>query len=134
MLSSKQNENSHGARKIITSVVLIVFVVLFLYSFAFFQTPNSGQHTGYVTSVEKSGTIFKTWIIYFKTDPQSSQEDTYCIIDPDVLTNLQNFEKERLPITVYYSAPIILWRWQCENKSSIISSVSVVDQATTTIQ
>ena len=121
-------------KKIIASIISIVFVVLFLYLFAFFQIPNSGQHTGYITSVEKSGIIFKTWMAYVKTDPQSSQEGTYCITDSDTLINLQNYEKERLPITVYYSAPIILWKWQCENKSSIINSVSVVSQSTTTIQ
>ena len=120
-------------KKTIASVVLIVLVVLFFYSFAFFQIPNSGQHTGYVTSVEKSGIIFKTWMAYVKTDPQSSQEDTYCVTDPDALISLQNYEKERLPITVYYSAPMILWKWQCENKLSIINSVSIVSQSTTTI-
>src|ERR1035437_6454435 len=108
-------------KKIIASIILVVLAVLFLYSFAFFQIPNSGQHTGYVTSVEKSGIIFKTWIAYVKTDPQSSQEDTYCITDPDTLISLQSYEKERLPITVYYSAPVILWKWQCGHGASIIN-------------
>ena len=118
MLNSKQNENSHGARKIIALIILIGLIVLFFYSFAFFQIPNSGQHTGYVTSVEKSGIFFKTWIAYVKTDPQSSQEDTYCVTDPDALISLQNYEKERLPITVYYSAPMILWKWPLVMKYS----------------
>jgi uncharacterized protein YxeA len=120
-------------KKIIISLIIIILVIIFITSFGIFQAKYSGQHTGYVTSVEKSGVIFQTWTAYIKTDPQSSQEDTYCITNPNIITDLQNYEKERIPITIYYSAPVILWKWQCEKKASIINSVFIESQSTTTI-
>jgi uncharacterized protein YxeA len=121
-------------KKIIISIIIIILAILFVITFGIFQNPNSGQHTGYITSVEKSGIILQTWTVYVKTDPQSSQEDTYCVTDSDTIASLQNYEKERLPVTVYYTAPILLWRWQCGNESSIINSVSTVSLSTTTVQ
>ena len=117
-------------KKIIISVLVgaffLILIAAFVYFFAIFQTPNSGQHTGYITSVEKTGFIFQTWTVYVKTDPQSSQEDTYCITDSRIITQLQQYEKARLPVTVYYAAPLILWTWQCPQKASIINTATPV--------
>ena len=119
-------------KKIIISVLagvfLLILIAAFVYFFAIFQTPGSGQHTGYVTSVEKSGIILQTWTVYIKTDPQSSQEDTYCITNKATIAALQNYEKQRAPVTVYYSSPFILWTWQCPQKSAVINSVSAIAQ------
>ncbi len=109
-------------------------MVIFVANFAIFQTPDSGQHTGFVTSVEKTGFIIQTYTVYIKTDPQSSQEDSYCVTNPNTIIDLQNFEKERLPVTVFYSAPLVLWKWQCAHTDSIINSVTTVNPVTTTVQ
>lgn len=119
-------------KKIIFLLIVIILAVIFIANFAIFQTPDKGQHTGYVTSVEKAGFIIQTYTVFIKTDPQSSQEDTYCVTDPSTIIDLQNYEKERLPVTVFYSAPLILWKWQCSHTDSIINSVTTVSPVTTT--
>jgi hypothetical protein len=121
-------------KKIIFTLILIILVTIFVATFAIFQTPDNGQHTGYITSVEKTGLIIQTYTVFVKTDPQSSQEDSYCVTNPNTINDLQNYEKERLPVTIFYSAPLILWKWQCSSPNSIINSVTTVSPATTTTQ
>jgi hypothetical protein len=87
--------------------------------------PNNGQHTGFVSSVEQSGIIWKTWRAYVKTDPQSSQEDSYCVTDPAVVSQLQNTEQSKESVTVNYSSPLFVWKWQCGGESAIVNSVQV---------
>src|ERR1035437_1435824 len=86
---------------------------------------NNGQHTGYVTSVEQSGIIWKTWRAYVKTDPQSSQEDSYCVTDPAVISQLQNIEQNKESTTINYTSPFLVWKWQCGGESAIINSTSL---------
>ena len=121
-------------RNIAILALVAIGAVLFVYFFAMFQTPNSGQHAGYITAVEESGLLFHTWIAYVKTDPQSSQEDAYCVTDSRVIASLQSDAEDRTPVTVYYAAPVMIWKWQCESPSSIINAVQVVGQSTTTAQ
>src|ERR1035437_4699611 len=115
-----------------TTALTFVFLVIGIIVLAFtasFHIPNSGQHTGYVTSVEQSGIIWKTWTAYIKTDPQSSQEDTYCVTDPKTVTALQSAETEKSSVTVNYSVPWMTWKWQCGGEQSMIQSI---DTPTTT--
>jgi len=69
---------------------------------------NNGQHTGYVTAVEQEGLIWKTWRAYVKTDPMSSQEDSYCVTDPSVVSQLQSIETSRALVTINYSSPYLV--------------------------
>jgi hypothetical protein len=103
--------------------LLMVVFITFLF-IASFRAPNAGQHTGYITSVEESGYIWKTWTAYVKTDPQSSQEDRYCVIDPSVVNALQSAAIGKTPVTLYYSISAVTWKWQCDGEPSIIRSVS----------
>jgi hypothetical protein len=84
---------------------------------------NNGEHTGYVTAVEQEGLIWKTWRAYVKTDPQSSQEDSYCVTDPIVVSALRNVEQSRALVTVDYSSPFLVFKWQCGGEQSIINIV-----------
>jgi hypothetical protein len=108
--------------------LLFFFIVIALLFTANFHVPNSGQHTGYVTSVEQSGLIWKTWTVYIKTDPQSSQEDTYCVTDPKVVSDLQTLVIGKDSVTVYYSIPLLTWKWRCGSEQSMI--VTIGDQST----
>jgi len=102
----------------------LIIAVIILFCTANLHIPNSGQHTGYVSSVEQSGLFWKTWTAYIKTDPQSSQEDTYCVTDPSVVSELQSAATERSSVTVYYSVPLLTGKWQCGNEQSIIQSIN----------
>lgn len=86
---------------------------------------NGGEHTGYITAVEQEGVIWKTWKAYVKTDPQSSQEDSYCVKDDSVISQLKDEAKKRSLVTVSYSAPFVVFNWECGGEGSIIRSMSL---------
>jgi hypothetical protein len=77
--------------------------------------------------VEQEGLIWKTWRAYVKTDPMSSQEDSYCVTDPSVVSQLQSIETSRALVTINYSSPYLVWKWQCGGEYSIINSVAISD-------
>lgn len=85
---------------------------------------NDGSHTGYVTAVEQEGWLWKTWRAYVKTDPQSSQEDKYCVDDLSLISKLKEVAKTRELVTVNYSAPFVVWNWQCGGENSIIRDIT----------
>jgi hypothetical protein len=85
---------------------------------------TEGQHAGYVTAIEQHGLIWKTWRVYVKTDPQSSQEDTYCVTDPAVIIELQYAEQYRMPTLINYYSPYLVWKWQCGYESAIVVSAT----------
>lgn len=85
---------------------------------------SNGQHTGYVTAVEKNGLIWKTWTAYIKTDPQSSQEDKYCVTDESVVAELKKASQTRELITVNFDQPWLVWKMQCNSEGAIITGLS----------
>lgn len=112
-----------GVDAAIVILIVICAVIYGAVSISHIGPANSGQHTGYISSVEQEGWIWKTWRVYVKTDPQSSQEDSYCVEDPTVIQELQDAEENRDLVTVTYSAPYIVFNWQCGGESSIINGV-----------
>ncbi len=111
---------------------IIVLVLLGWGTISHIGATNNGQHTGYVTAVEQEGLIWKTWRAYVKTDPMSSQEDSYCVKDPAVVSQLQGIETSRSLVTVNYASPWLVWKWQCGGEGSIISSIANQDSSPTT--
>lgn len=105
-------------------VVVLVFVLIF---FGIFFVANFGQsdgdHTGFITSVEKSGIVWKTWSAYVKTDVQSSQEDRYCVTDEKVVKELVEYSKTRELVNIHYHSPMFIWNWQCHRGEVIIDQV-----------
>lgn len=85
---------------------------------------NAGEHTGYVTAVEQEGWLWKTWRVYVKTDVSSSQEDKYCVVDESLVSELKGKAKSRELVTVNYSAPFIVWNWECADEPSIVSGIN----------
>jgi hypothetical protein len=132
MTNHKINFNSGEAG--MEAIGLIAIIVIAILCTANFHIPNSGQHTGYVSSVEQSGIIWKTWTAYIKTDPQSSQEDTYCVTDQNTVTALKSAATNRGSLTVYYSVPLLTWKWQCGGEQSIIQSVNTSSANVATTQ
>lgn len=63
---------------------------------------SEGEHVGYITSVEKNGVIYKTWRVYVKTDTQSSQEDSYCVVDEKIIPELKALAESKSHVTVTY--------------------------------
>lgn len=93
----------------------------------FHYETGRGEHVGYVTAVEKSGIIFKTGRAYVKTDVQSSQEDNYCVIDPEVFNQLEKLSKSRERITLKYFSWFSAGVKNCGGEGEIIYKIEGVN-------
>ncbi len=69
------------------------------------DTTRDGEHTGFVTAIQKEGLFYKNYTIFFKTDNQSSQEDSYCVQewDGNIADNLRDANKSRQLVTIHYT-------------------------------
>jgi len=90
-----------------------------------YQTVVNGTHTGTISAVETSGIIFKTVTVYVKTDPQSSQEDAYCLIDKSLIETLKGYEQAKTKVTIRYNSYLIKGYINCDSEpGGIIIGVS----------
>lgn len=87
---------------------------------------GDGQHTGYITAVEENGIFFKTWTVYVKTDPQSSQEDTYCLPPQSefMVTTLKDAADKRSLVTLSYGSWFIAGFKNCNGEADYITQLS----------
>ncbi len=118
----KKNKGVTLIETIVIIAILGIFGLIFLAMIGG-GIPNSGQHTGIVTSVEKEGIIWQTYGAYIKTSAQATQEDKYCVTDSSVVAQLQDDAQQIKEVTVQYSRGFFVWPWQCGSESSIINSV-----------
>lgn len=102
-----------GEKIVLWILGIIMFAVLFSVGISLVGLhieTNNGEHTGYITAVEKSGVVFKTYTVYVKTDTQSSQEDMYCVIDDRIIPELKEKSAKKEQVTVvfmdYFSAGV----------------------------
>lgn len=82
-----------------------------------------GEHTGFVTAVQRSGVIFKTGSAYLKTDTQSSQEDDYCVIDDEVYSQLQQYGEKKTHVNVYFFSWLSAGVKNCNFEGAVIYKV-----------
>lgn len=82
-----------------------------------------GEHTGYVTAVEKEGVFWKTGRAYIKTDNSSSQENDYCVIDEGIYQKLQELARTKQPVTITHQSWFISGWKSCNNEGAIIIGV-----------
>lgn len=87
---------------------------------------GGGQHTGYVTAVSTHGVFFKTSGFYFKTDPQSSQEDYYCVPPQSsvLLTTLDDAAKKRSLVTITFSSWMLAGFSVCDGNEDYLTQIS----------
>ena len=66
---------------LIKSLFFITFCIACIVIFPAIRlsSDGAGKHTGYVSAIEQHGFFFQNYNVYVKTDPQSSQEDIYCL-------------------------------------------------------
>lgn len=84
-----------------------------------------GNHQGFVTAVERtSGIFFTVDSAYVKTSLETTQEDLYCVLDPEVKAQLDQAAKDKAPVTLSFQNDLIVWKWECASGTqSIIRSV-----------
>lgn len=101
-------------------VLIVIGVILYLPIFGWHKETADGKHTGYITSVERTGIFFKTFRVYLKTDPQSSQEDSYCVVDPKVYSQLEQLSQQKTQVTVSYFSWLVSGMKNCGGESAVI--------------
>ena len=105
-------------------VLGLLWLVIYVPLFGFHYETGRGEHTGYITAVEKGGIFFKTGTVYLKTDTQSSQEDNYCVIDPEVYAQLQKFGEKRTHVNAYHFSWFSSGIANCAGEGAIIYKVT----------
>jgi hypothetical protein len=124
---------SNKGSTLIEALVLFVVVGIIFLTFGLpflvirYQT-SSGEHTGYVTAIEKNGIIFKTGHAYVKTDTMSSQEDQYCVIDDAVYAQLQQYAANKTHVDIYYVSWLNAGIQNCAAEDAIITKVVPLTQ------
>ncbi len=84
---------------------------------------GSGSQTGYVSATEVEGTFIKTNRAYIKPTLESTQEDVYCVIDPDVYDQLKLAEIQKRSVHVKHYSFFEAGAVYCNGEDAIISSV-----------
>jgi hypothetical protein len=102
---------------------LVMLAVLYFFIFGWHKETASGEHTGYITSVERTGIFFQTFRAYLKTDSQSSQEDTYCVVDPKVYSQLVQLSEQKTQVTVSYFSWLVSGIKNCGGEDAIVFDV-----------
>lgn len=92
--------------KIFLSVIGTLLLLYFLYALFTirYNDTQSGNHTGYVTAVDKGGVIVQNYRVYFKSDTTSSQEDLYCAYgsNEELGKKLNEARKNKTKVTISY--------------------------------
>lgn len=108
---------------IIFGLIWLVFIVPFV---GLHYETGRGEHTGYITAVERHGVFFKTNTVYLKTDTQSSQEDAYCVIDDEVYAELQKLSSVKQHVNAYFFSWFAAGIANCAGEGDIIYKVEPI--------
>jgi len=108
--------NGWEASCVVMAVIGILFIAISPFFFRYSITKEAA-HTGYVTAVEKNEFLGNNnYLIYFKTDASSSQEDMYCVQERNrnLVDVLKEKQKKKELVTVSYVGVIGIGRDLCE--------------------
>lgn len=108
--------------KYLVTIGLLIGIIYILIN-GYHHETTVGEHTGYVTAIERSGLYFKTIRAYVKTDPQSSQEDEYCVVDPEVYSKLEEMSRKKTQITISFLSWIVSGWKNCSGEDAVIYNV-----------
>lgn len=127
LMAREQNDRGFSVMLVIIGwVFLIPASFLGVYITGWHLETGRGEHTGYVTAVQKQGIIYKTGRAYVKTDIQSSQEDLYCIVDEEVYTRLQEVSKTKKQVSLKYFSWFSAGVKNCENEGDVIYDFEIL--------
>lgn len=106
------------------SVILFIVLIIGLFllaPFIHYSTTRGGEHTGFVTAIQRSGVIVSNYRVYFKTDNSSSQEDTYCVNreNKDLADKLRVANEKSEKITIQYEGVRAFGLGPCEGEEII---------------
>ena len=104
-------------------IIVLLFLIGIILSFFLNGIGGSqGTHVGYVTAIEfNDNIIWDANLVYFKTDLESTQEDSYCVNDGLLKFNLENAQINKQKISIDYANNFWFWRKDCHGGVSIIT-------------
>jgi len=108
---------------VVTVLVVIGFVIIgigFGWNGIHINTGN-GHQIGYVSAVETNGWIFKTKRVYIKPEMESTQEDTYCLIDKELESLLLEAGAKKQKIETEYMSYLLPSFRECRGENAIIT-------------
>lgn len=103
--------------------VFLLWLIVWVPIFGLHKNTGEGSHVGYITATERSGVFFKTMTAYVKTDTQSSQEDSYCVLDPKVYSDLEIAAESKEKVKVNFFSWFLAGISNCNAEGQIVSSV-----------
>lgn len=102
----------------------VVFLApIFISIFGFHYETGRGNHSGYITAVQKQGVIFKTYRAYVKTDLSSSQEDVYCVENEETAQKLESMAENKEKGTFQYKHYIAAGITLCDGEGDLIYGI-----------
>lgn len=123
-------DNLDGFEKGFFSVIGVIIIFCFILSLLFFigfhLETGKGEHIGYITAVETRGIFLKTNRAYIKTDIQSSQEDSYCVIDSEIKSKLEKLAENKDRVKISYFSWLSNGIKNCEGEGEVIYDVNVI--------
>lgn len=89
---------------------------------------GEGTATGYVTSVDTSGWIWRTTAVFFKTDAESTQEEWFCLRPKDrgLIDELRAFANEKQRVEFTYTTYFRVDWGECDSLSFSDNGVGVL--------
>ena len=110
---------------IMTLVVLFFVGLISLGLFVNDLGSSSGDHLVFITAVEhRQGLFFEDRLAWVKTDLTTTQEEVYCISNPQVKAQLQEAQWNKERVLIHYEHTSILWNSECNQGQSIITGVT----------
>jgi len=100
------------------AVLAIAFLIglLFLIPAIHLSSVGTGSHSGYVTAIDYYGLFFPNYMVYFKTDNSSSQEDQYCVSrdNKELADKLKGVNVTKQRVTLFYHGVRAIGYGLCE--------------------
>lgn len=120
-MSKKKLTNNQAIMILIALMGVFIFIPLL---FPFRLGASQGSHTGYVTAVERnSNVLWPSNLVYFKTSRESTQEDAYCVNDPELQQTLSEAQRENKLVTLSYKNNFFMWKSDCNGGASIVTNI-----------
>lgn len=103
--------------------IALGWLLIWVPIFGLHHVTGQGSHVGYITATENSGVFYKTNTVYVKTDTQSSQEDSYCVIDPAIFDKLTDAAVSKEKVEVKYTSYFSTSFKECSQSDTVITDV-----------
>lgn len=114
----------------VLTFVIIAGVIAVLALMPGIGTPrDTSEYTGYAVDTEyEKGLIFTNTKVHLKTNPRSSEHETFCVAipeDEDTFRTLQKAARNGQRVTVTYERGIYESPHDCYNDSSMVVDITV---------